>query len=182
MSRLRVRILVILGVLAAIAVPVVAQIHHHQHAARVSDPQNCACASQPLYELPPRPLGNAGQEKVAWWLPLVEAVPTLLCFLGALPGIIAIQRGVPNWKSYFWRGIFFGFLFFPVVLILLYQVLKYEPTPITNQAQMRPPNVVIPQSAGATFVAETPPPVTFQSEAISRELRPSASRQRVKGD
>ena len=158
MLRQWVRILVILGVLAAIAVPVVAQIHHHQHVTRGWTPGS---------RLPPRPPVNAGQEKVAWWLPLAEAVPTLLCFLGALPGIIATQRGVPNWKSYFWRGIFFGFLFFPVVLILLYQVLKYQPIPITNQAQMRPPNVVIPQSAGATFVAETPPSVSFQVEAIS---------------
>ena len=80
------------------------------------------------------------------------------------------SKGLPNWKSYFWRGLFFGFLFFPIVLVLLYQVLKYEPVPITNQAQIRPPNIAVPQTArsdGIHAAADIPSPVSFQADSDS---------------
>jgi hypothetical protein len=86
---------------------------------------------------------------------------------GAVPGIIASSKGIPHWKSYFWRGLFFGFLFFPIVIILIYQVMKYEPEPIYNQAQIRPPNIAVPQTArsdGIAAAADIPPPVSFQPE------------------
>jgi hypothetical protein len=90
---------------------------------------------------------------------------------GAVPGIVANSKGIPNWKSYFRRGLFFGFFFFPIVLVLLYQVLKYEPEPITNQAQMRPPNIAVPQAARPDGVRIPAlqllrPPSAFKQTAI----------------
>ena len=126
--------------LAVVALPATAQLYRHHPMAR-----HLVHASN----ISSRPLSKPKDPDVPWWLPLVEAIPTLLFMFGAIPGIIASSKGLPNWKSYFWRGIFFGFLFFPIVLILLYQVLKYESEPITNQAQIRPPNVVVPQTARA---------------------------------
>ena len=151
--------IILSAALAVVALPATAQLHHHRQLARSWVPGS---------RIPPRPLGNTGGQEVEWWLPLVEAIPTLLFMFGAVPGIIANSKGLPNWKSYFWRGLFFGFLFFPIVLVLLYQVLKYEPVPITNQAQIRPPNVAVPQTArsdGIHSIADIPPPVSFHADS-----------------
>jgi hypothetical protein len=46
-------------------------------------------------------------------------------------------------------------------------VMKYEPEPIYNQAQIRPPNIAVPQAArsdGIPAAADIPPPVSFQPE------------------
>jgi hypothetical protein len=54
------------------------------------------------------------------------------------------------------------------VLVLLYQVLKYEPVPITNQAQIRPPNIAVPQTARSDrihSIADIPPPVSFRADS-----------------
>ena len=144
--------------LAVVALPAIAQLHHHRPMARSWVPGS---------NIRPHPVGKTEDQEVAWWLPLVEAIPTLLFMFGAVPGIIASSKGIPGWKSYFWRGVFFGFLFFPIVLILLYQVLKYEPEPINNQAQIRPPNIAVPQTArsdGIPAAADIPPPISFQAE------------------
>jgi len=144
--------------LAVVALPAIAQLHHHRPMARSWVPGS---------NIRPHPVGKTEDQEVAWWLPLVEAIPTLLFMFGAMPGIMASSKGLPNWKSYFWRGLFFGFLFFPVVMILIYQVLKYEPEPITNQAKIRPPNIAVPQTArsdGIHAAADIPPPVSFQAE------------------
>jgi hypothetical protein len=142
--------------LAVVALPATAQLHRHHPMAR-----HLVHASN----ISSRPLSKPKDPDVPWWLPLVEAIPTLLFMFGAIPGIVASSKGLPNWKSYFWRGIFFGFLFFPIVLILLYQVLKYESEPITNQAQIRPPNVAVPQAVPQPVQVDTkPPPISFQPE------------------
>jgi hypothetical protein len=144
--------------LAVVAFPAAAQLHHHRPMARSWVPGS---------NIRPHPAGDTEGQKVEWWLPLVEAIPTLLFMFGAVPGIIANSKGIPYWKSYFWRGLFFGFLFFPIVMILIYQVMKYEPEPIYNQAQIRPPNIAVPQTArsdGIPAAADIPPPVSFQPE------------------
>jgi hypothetical protein len=151
--------IILSAALAVVALPATAQLHHHRQLARSWVPGS---------RIPPRPLGNTGGQEVEWWLPLVEAIPTLLFMFGAVPGIIANSKGLPNWKSYFWRGLFFGFLFFPIVLVLLYQVLKYEPVPITNQAQIRPPNIAVPQTARSDrihSIADIPPPVSSRADS-----------------
>ena len=153
-------ILLLSASLAVVASPPIAQLHHHRPMARSWGPGS---------NIRPHPKGNTEGQKVEWWLPLVEAIPTLLFMFGAVPGIIASSKDIPNWKSYFWRGLFFGFLFFPVVMVLIYQVLKYEPPHITNQAQLRPPNIVVPQTArsdGIHTPADIPPPISFQAETI----------------
>jgi hypothetical protein len=61
---------------------------------------------------------------------------------GAVPGIMARNREMPNWKSILFYGIFFGFLFFPIALFQLYKVLNYEKPPVTDQASFRPANHV----------------------------------------
>ncbi len=145
--------------LAVVASPAAAQLHRHHPMARSWVPGS---------NIGPHPVGKTDDQEVPWWLPLVEAIPTLLFMFGAVPGTIANSKGLPNWKSYFWRGLFFGFLFFPIVLVLLYQVLKYEPVPITNQAQIRPPNVAVPQAArsdGIHSIADIPPPVSFHADS-----------------
>lgn len=149
-------ILLLSASLAVGASPAIAQLHHHRPMARSWVPGS---------NIRPHQAGNTEGQKVEWWLPLVEAIPTLLFMFGVVPGIIASSKGIPNWKSYFWRGLFFGFLFFPVVMVLIYQVLKYEPTHITNQAQLRPPNIVVPQTARSDGIhthADIPPPISFQ--------------------
>lgn len=154
-------ILLLSASLAVVASPATAQLYHHHPMARSWVPGS---------NIRPHPKGNTEGQQVEWWLPLVEAIPTLLFMFGALPGIIASSKGIPNWKSYFWRGLFFGFLFFPVVLVLIYQVLKYEPEPITNQAQIRPPNVAVPQTArsdGIHAAADIRSPVSFQADSDS---------------
>jgi len=153
--------IILSAALAVVALPATAQLHHHRQLARSWVPGS---------RIPQHLVGNVGGQKVEWWLPLVEAIPTLLFMFGAVPGIIANSKGLPNWKSYFWRGLFFGFLFFPVVLVLIYQVLKYEPEPITNQAQIRPPNIAVPQTArsdGIHAAADIPSPVSFQADSDS---------------
>ena len=149
----------LLGASLAVAGPsAAAQLHlhpHHSMARRLVHASNIS----------PHPLSKPKDPEVPWWLPLVETIPTLLFMFGAVPGIIASSKGLPNWKSFFWRGIFFGFLFFPIVLILLYQVLKYESETITNQAKIRPPNVAVPQAVPQPAQVDTkPPPISFQPE------------------
>jgi hypothetical protein len=159
MFRRAILTLILSAAQAVVALPATAQLHHHHQITRSWVPGS---------RMPPRPMGNAGGQQVEWWLPLVEAIPTLLFLLGATPGIIANRKDIPNWKSYFWRGLFFGFFFFPIVLVLLYQVLKYEPAPITNQAQIRPPNIAVPQTArsdGGHAAADIPHPVSFEAES-----------------
>jgi Zn-dependent protease with chaperone function len=144
--------------LAVVVIPAAAQLPHRHSMARslirgstVRRPR----ASKPEDTEPPE------QAAQPWWIPLLLAIPTLLFMFGAAPGIIASSKGIPNWKSYFWRGLFFGYLFFPIVLVLLYQVLKYESEPIYNQAQLRPPNVVVRQPVPAE---SKPSPTSFQPE------------------
>jgi len=153
-------ILLLSASLAVVAPPATAQLYHHHPMARSWVPGS---------NIRPHPAGNTEGQQVEWWLPLVEAIPTLLFMFGAVPGIIASSKGIPNWKSYFWRGLFCGFLFFPVVMVLIYQVLKYEPPHITNQAQLRPPNIVVPQTASTDGIhtpADIPPPISFRAETI----------------
>ena len=152
-------ILLLSASLAVVASPATAQLYHHHPMARSWVPGS---------NIRQHPVDKTKDQEVTWWLPLVEAIPTLLFMFGAAPGIIANSKGIPNWKSYFWRGLFFGFLFFPIVLILLYQVLKYEPPHITNQALIRPPNIVVPQTArsdGIHTPADIPVPASYQTEA-----------------
>ena len=139
--------LILSASLAVVALPATAQLHHHHPTGSKLGPRI------ETYLL--AHWANPETRTLPWWLPLVEAIPTLLFMFGAVPGIIASSKGIPNWKSYFWRGLFFGFLFFPIVLVLLYQVLKYEPVPITNQAQIRPPNIVVPQTARSDGIHST---------------------------
>src|ERR1035438_4951070 len=99
--------------LAVVAYPAAAQLHHRHPMARSWVPGS---------NIRPHPVGKPKDPDVPWWIPLIEAIPTLLFMFGAVPGIIASSKGIPHWKSYFWRGLFFGFLFFPVVMVLIYQI------------------------------------------------------------
>ena len=144
--------------LAVVAYPATAQLHHRHPMARSWVPGS---------NIRPHPVGKAKDPDVPWWIPLIEAIPTLLFMFGAVPGIIASSKSIPHWKSYFWRGLLFGFLFFPIVMVLIYQVLKYEHPAITNQALIRPPNIVVPQPArsdGIHTPAAIPPLISFQAE------------------
>src|ERR1039458_6931178 len=120
--------------LAVVALPAIAQLHRHHPMARSWVPGS---------NIRPHPVGKTDDQEVPWWLPLIEAIPTLLFMFGAVPGIIASSKGIPHWKSYFWRGLFFGFLFFPIVMVLIYQVLKYEHPAITNPVQLGAPNIAV---------------------------------------
>jgi hypothetical protein len=117
--------------LAVVALPATAQ-HPHAHLHRLPHVQT------PTTAIAPQPSSS----ELPWLVPAFRLISFLVFLFGAVPGIIAKSKGMPNWKKIFFWGLFFGFLFFPVVLVLLYKVLKYESPPINNQAAFRQVNPV----------------------------------------
>jgi hypothetical protein len=143
---------VVVLLLAVVVLPATALSHHRRQLVRSSVPGSNVPAES-----------RAPQPEVPWMMPLLEAIPALFFLFGAVPGIIATSKGMPNWMSYFWGGLVFGFLFLPAVFVLLYKVLKWKETPMTNQTMLRPPNIVVP--AGGRESPETRVPVNFQDSS-----------------
>ena len=81
-------------------------------------------------------------EAPSWVTPALRLISSLMFLFGAVPGIIARNKEMPNWKRILFSGIVFGYLFFPIALFELYKVLKYEKPPVMDQATFRPANVV----------------------------------------
>jgi hypothetical protein len=120
----------ILIFLAVVAMPAAALRPHPRMLSSVG--HNSALAKPPL----------STPEAPSWVAPALRLVSSLMFLFGAVPGIMARNREMPNWKSILFYGISFGFLFFPIALFQLYKVLNYEKPPVTDQASFRPANHV----------------------------------------
>jgi hypothetical protein len=120
----------ILIFLAAVALPAAALRPHPRMLPPVV--HNSALVKPPL----------STPEAPSWVAPALRLVSSLMFLFGAVPGIIARNKEMPNWKSILFSGIFFGFLFFPIALFQLYKVLGYEKPPVMDQASFRPANHV----------------------------------------
>ena len=120
----------ILILLAVVVLPAAALPHHPRplHTA-----VNNSTSARPHIMTPEAP---------TWLVPALNLVTSLLFLFGAVPGIIAYNKEMPNKKRILISGIIFGFLFFPITFVLLYRVLKYEKPPVMDQATFRPANVV----------------------------------------
>ena len=120
----------ILILLAVVALPAAALRPHPRMLSPVG--HNSARAKPPL----------STPEAPSWVAPALRLVSSLMFLFGAVPGIIACNKGMPNWERILFSGIVFGYLFFPIALFQLYKVLKYEKPPVTDQASFRPANQV----------------------------------------
>ncbi len=124
------RFIGILILLAVVTFPAAA-LQHHPRVSPLAGHKSAL--AKPLLSTPDAP---------SWVVPALRLVSSLMFLFGAAPGIMARNKEMPNWKGILFSGIFFGFLFFPIELFLLYKVLKYEKPPVTNQAAFRPANHV----------------------------------------
>jgi hypothetical protein len=116
--------------LAVVALPAAALWHHPRTLPAAVNNWNSA---KPHISTPEAP---------TWLVPSLNLVTSLLFLFGAVPGIIAYNKEMPNKKRILISGIIFGFLFFPITFVLLYRVLKYEKPPVMDQASFRPENQV----------------------------------------
>jgi hypothetical protein len=120
----------ILILLAVVALPAAALRHHPR---TMPTAVNNSTSTKPHISIPEAP---------TWLIPALNLVTSLLFLFGAVPGIIAYNKDMPNKNRILIFGIIFGYLFFPITFVLLYRALKYEKPPVKDQASFRPANVV----------------------------------------
>jgi hypothetical protein len=116
--------------LAVVALPAAALRHHPRN---FPTAVNSSTSAKPHISAPDAP---------TWLVPALNLLTSLMFLFGAVPGIIAYNKEMPNKNKILFSGIVFGFLFFPITFFLLYRVLKYERLPVMDQAQFRSVNHV----------------------------------------